>query len=311
MPPRSCPARIVAVAAALAAAGTLVPLTPVGAGPASVIDAPCGWATGPAPAHLDHVVWIIYENKTWNQIFTSGDAPYIHGLADRCGRADGMNHVYPKSLANYIALTSGITGGITSDRAPSVWPQAQVSLFQQLGAGNWRELNETMPSNCYLKGAGDFSVNHAPAQYYTAIRSQCADQSVPLGATPDISAPFTLIIPNKVHDMHRTDVTPTIQDRIRAGDEWTSQIVPQFLASPEYQAGTTAIFLTWDEANSKTTRIPFVAISPFTAPGTVSTTTFTHYSLLKATEEMLGISDFLAHAGDADTVSIRADFGLS
>jgi hypothetical protein len=134
---------------------------------------------------------------------------------------------------------------------------------------------------------------------------------VPLAPTPDISAPFTLIIPNKVHDMHRTDVTPTLPERIKAGDDWTSQIMPVLLASDEYQAGKTAIFLTWDEANNKTTRIPFVVISPYTAPGTASTTTFTHYSLLKATEEMLGISDFLAHAGDAGTVSVRSDFGLS
>ena len=286
-------------------------LIAAGASPSGVAaaDAPCGWATAGPPAQFDHVVWIIYENKTFDLVFSSGNAPYITALAEDCGRGENMHHVYTKSLANYIALTSGTTGGITSDRNPSIWPQSQVSLFEQLGRG-WRQLNESMPQNCYLKGSGDYTVNHAPAQYYTRIRDECQELSVPLGSVPDISARFTLIIPNKVHDMHRTDSTPTVPDRVRAGDQWTSQIMPQLLASAEYRAGKTVIILTWDEANARTSRIPFVVVSPYTAPDTRSTTNFDHYSVLKATEEMLGITTFLGAAGDAGTVSIRSDFNL-
>lgn len=270
---------------------------------------PCGWATGPPPAQFDHVVWIIYENKRWDMIFGSGWAPYIAGLAAQCGRADNMHHVYPKSLPNYIALTSGTTGGITSNRDPSYWPQSQVSLFEQLN-GDWRQLNESMPENCALKKSGDYTVNHSPAHYYTRIREECRELSVPMMFPPDISARFTLIIPNKIHDMHRTDSTPTQESRVRAGDEWTSQVMPQLLASPEYQAGRTVIILTWDEANQRTSRIPFVVISPYTAPGTVSNTAFNHYSVLKATEQMLGITTFLAGAADPAVTSIRPDFNL-
>ena len=276
----------------------------------AAVGDPCGWATAAAPRKFDHVVWIIYENKPFDVVFNSGNAPYITGLAEQCGRADNMHHVYPRSLPNYIALTSGTTGGVTTNGSPSAWPQSQESLFEQLGPGKWRQLNESMATNCALKRSGEFTVNHAPAHYYTRIQDQCRVQSVPLGPTPDISAPFTLIIPNKIHDMHRTNSTPTIASRVKAGDAWTKQIIPQLLASAEYQAGKTAIFLTWDEANARTSRIPFVAISPYTSPGTKSNTSFTHYSLLKATEEMLGISTFLGHAGDPGTVSIRSAFDL-
>jgi hypothetical protein len=296
------------IVTALALASSVLVPAAQGAGASEDDSGPCGSATTAPPAQFDHVVWIIYENKPWDLIFSSGDAPYITGLADQCGRGDNMHHLYPKSLANYIGLTSGTTGGINSDRSPSTWPQSQASIFEQLGT-DWRELNESMPSNCLLKSSGDYSVNHAPAQYYTAIRSTCQQRSIPLGSTPDISARFTLIIPNKVHDMHRTPSTPSIPSRIRAGDQWTSQIVPELIASPEYQAGKTAIFLTWDEANSKTDRIPFVVVSPYTAPLTRSNTSFTHYSLLEGTEEMLGLPKLLG-AADSGTTSIRAAFNL-
>lgn len=270
---------------------------------------PCGWLTTPAPEEFDHVVWIIYENKPFDMIFKSGHAPYITGLAEQCGRADNMHHVYPRSLPNYIAMTSGTTGNVTSNGSPNSWPQNQVSLFEQLGP-DWRQLNESMPTNCTTKGSGEFTVNHAPSHYYTRIRDQCQLQSVPMGATLDISARFTLVIPNKIHDMHNTTSTPTIPSRIKAGDDWTRLVIPQLLATDEYRAGKTAIFLTWDEANARTSHIPFVAISPYTAPGMKSTTAFTHYSLLKATEEMLGISVFLGKAAEAGTTSIRSAFNL-
>ena len=39
------------------------------------------------------------------------------------------------------------------------------------------------------------------------------------------------------------------------------------LASPEYQAGRSVIILGWDEANAKTTLMPFIVISPYAWEG--------------------------------------------
>src|SRR6266550_3605345 len=137
----------------------LVPGLPGVAVAESDSSGPCGSVTGPPPAHFDHVVWIVFENMPRSAIFSSGNAPYIKGLAAACGRADDMHSLYPKSLPNYIGLTSGTTGGVTSDGAPGALPQSQVSLFQQLGT-DWRQLNESMPSNCFMTNSGDFVVHH-------------------------------------------------------------------------------------------------------------------------------------------------------
>ena len=50
-----------------------------------------------------------------------------------------------------------------------------------------------------------------------------------------------------------------------------------------------------------------LAISPYVVPGTSSATAFTHYSLLKAAEDVAGVSE-LGNAATAN--SLRTAFGF-
>jgi phosphatidylinositol-3-phosphatase len=66
---------------------------------------------------------------------------------------------------------------------------------------------------------------------------------------------------------------------------------PKIFGSSEYKAGCTAVFVTWEEDDSSAgNHIATIVASPTTRPGTVSSTRFTHYSMLRTTEEMLGLS---------------------
>src|SRR5205085_2059628 len=96
---------------------------------------------------------------------------------------------------------------------------------------------------------------------------------------------------------------------VATGDAWLKQIIPKILAGPNYTAGDTALILTYDEGSGDNHIVTLVA-SPSTPAGTSSATAFTHYSLLRTTEEMLGIGSFLGHAGDPGTASMRAAFHL-
>ena len=71
------------------------------------------------------------------------------------------------------------------------------------------------------------------------------------------------------------------------------------------------VFLVWDENDgSAANRVPLIVVSPWTRPGTRSAKRFDHYSLLKSTEQLLGITTFLGHAGDRGTSSMVRAFGL-
>ena len=304
-----------AAAVALALAAGVLPS--VGREPtaAAATNPVCGWATGAPPTTFDHVVLLVFENKWRDQIYKGSNAPYLQSLAAACGRAMDMNTVDPAtSLANYIALTSGYTGypkHITSNRNPKTWPQSSVSIFEQVGT-DWLELAESMPSNCYIHHATDYTVNHNPAPYYTRIASTCKTNDIPMPATPDISSAYTQLTPNKTHIMHKpcSTCTSTQAQRIRAGDKWASEYLPKVFATPEYQAGKTVVIITWDEGNKRHSQVPFIVASAYTPAGYVTNAHLDHYSTLKGMEEMLGLP-LLGHAADSGTVSIRNYFGLS
>jgi hypothetical protein len=56
------------------------------------------------------------------------------------------------------------------------------------------------------------------------------------------------------------------------------------------------------------TPMPNVIIAPSVRPGATSSTRFDHYSLLRTTEEMLGITNYLG--GAATAPSMRSAFGM-
>jgi len=96
---------------------------------------------------------------------------------------------------------------------------------------------------------------------------------------------------------------------MQTGDAWLQSWVPKITSSPSYQAGNTVLFITWDEDDSQTgNHVATLVVSPYTSAGTKSATAYTHYSLLRTTEELLGITTFLGNAASA--TSMRAAFGL-
>ena len=277
------------------AIGQLVALRGAGAGPPG--QSPCGG--GKAPAHYDHVVWILFENHSYSSIIGSSSAPYFNQLAKACGLATNYNAITHPSLPNYIALTSGSTQGITDDGDPSRHPLDVPSIYNQLRGGKSRSLQESMPGNCRLSSSGEYLPRHNPEVYYTNVRSDCASYDVPLGSSADISARFTFVTPNRCNDMHSCSVS--------TGDTWLSRFLPRLLSSGQYRAGKTAVFITFDEGTHSDNRVATIVVAPSVHPGARTATAYTHYSLLRTSEEMLGLG-LLGNAASA--MSMRAAFGL-
>jgi hypothetical protein len=269
----------------------------------------CGTAATP-PAAWKHVIWIWMENKSESQVIGSGNAPFINSVAKACGLATNYAAVAHPSLPNYIAATSGATQGITDDSPPSSHPLAVASLYSQLTAAGltWHDYEEASPGNCPSANSGLYAVRHDPAAYYTGIAATCQTSDVPLGTlttgafATDVAngtlPTFSFVTPDLCNDMHDCSVN--------SGDNWLRTWLPKLIASPAYQAGTTAIFIVWDENDGSAGNVvPALVVSPSTPAGTQSATAFTHYSLLRTTEELLGLP-FLGNAATAQ--SMRADF---
>src|SRR5436305_2800289 len=125
------------------------------------------------PDRYDHVIWIVMENHSYDQIIGSSDAPYINRLAGEHGLATNFYAEAHPSLPNYIAMSSGSTQGIDDDDDPDSHPLDVPSIFSVLPGGGSRSLLESMPSNCARADAGDYAVRHNPQAYYVNLGGDC------------------------------------------------------------------------------------------------------------------------------------------
>jgi phospholipase C len=279
-------------------ASTTTASTPAPA-PASSSSTPVG--TPSPPKNYEHVVWVWMENHGYSQVIGNSAAPYETALAHQFGTATNYRSVGSPSLPNYIGATSGSTQGISDDDSPSSHALTVDNIFRQVRASGRteRSFQESMPTNCTLSSVDPYAVKHNPAAYYTGAddRAACRNDDVPFSGTLR-SGPlptFSFVTPNLCNDTHDCSVS--------TGDAWLKKFLPPLLDSPEYRAGTTAVIVMWDEDDP----MPNIVISPTTPAGTVVSQPFDHYSLLRTTEELLGLP-LLDRASSA--ASMRAAFHL-
>ena len=322
---------------AVAAPAVAMRVTTPAATPASVsFTQPCG--NPGAAVQITHVVWIWMENEAFGSVIGSPNAPYQTSLAHQCGLPKNSHNESHGSLDNYIAATSGenILGtSFVNDCSPNITTKhcttAGHSIFSQTEAAgeSWRGYAEDMPSNCDRTSKGNYAVRHNPAPYFSTLDS-CGEFDIPMGDVntqkgafyDDVNAgtlpSFSFITPNLIDDAHNSDAA--------VGDAWLSKLVPIITAGANYQSGDTAIFITNDEGagadlvigencsdrtldlKQPSCHIPTIVIAPHIPTGTVDDTFYTHYSMLRTAEELLGLP-LLGLAADAN--SMTADFDLA
>jgi hypothetical protein len=133
-----------------------------------------------------------------------------------------------------------------------------------------------------------------------------------ISATPN----FAFITPNLCHDGHDAPCKNGEPGGLTSADEFLRVWVPRILASPAFRQDGLLI-ITFDEGTDALAccgeqgltggpapgqfgpgggRIGAVLLSPFIAPGTVSSTPYNHYSLMRTVEDFFGLSH-LGYAG--------------
>jgi hypothetical protein len=307
------------IAVWLAAAGwlTLSLVVAPNAVSAPTATGPCG--TRPATgAVYHHIIWVWMENHSYSTIIGAPQAPYINGLASRCGLATNYHNISHPSLPNYMAGTSGLTVSAVQKFASDCSPSATCStpapsIFGQ--GETWKSYEESMPTNCAKADNGEYAVRHNPAVYYTKLAG-CATNDVPYPhLAADLAAnklpAFSFVTPNLIDDMHSGTVTQ--------GDSWLSKNLPVIFNSAEYRSGSVAVLITWDEGEGGLStncpanvtdigcHVATIVASPTTKVGAKSATLFNHWSLLRTTEQLLGLP-LLGQAATATSMS--GPFGL-
>jgi hypothetical protein len=281
-------------------------------------NSPCG-RVHPRSASYSHVIWIWMENQSYDAVIGSRSAPFLASLGRQCGLATSYRGITHPSLPNYIAATSGLSrhalGRFATDCSPSAnCSTAAKSIFAQ--APSWRAYEESMPRPCDRHDAGLYAVRHNPPAYYRPLGLECLRNDLPIdrldGALTRNSLPaFSFITPNTCHDGHDCSVG--------SADAWLAREVREIVRSDSYRSGATVLFITYDEGagdipvdcgaypHAVSCHVATVVVSPSTPPGTRSAERFNHYSLLRTTEDLLGLRP-LGMAARAHSMS--SAFGL-
>ena len=271
-----------------------------------------GRAAGPP----SHVIVVMEENRSFEQIIGSPAAPFLNRLSAHGTLLTDYHAVTHPSLPNYVALLSGRTP-LRRDCFACTF--TGPTLVDQLEARHisWAAYLEGLPRPCStVTGRGAYTEAVDPFMHAARIRDHPArcDRVLPFRRFhPDLAAgrlpAVVFVMPDLHHEMHSGSV--------RVADRWLQRLVEQLRASPVWRQRTRLV-VTFDESRGRDRRsccdglgrggrVSTVVAGPQVPRGR-DRTPYTHYALLRSIEAAFGLP-FLGHAGDPATATIPAVAG--
>jgi hypothetical protein len=228
----------------------------------------------------DHVVVVVMENHSFDQIMHPDRAPFIYNLG--VGGALFVNSfaVLHPSQPNYFALFSGSTQNVRDDKrhsfdAPTLagaLSAAHLSFVGYTETGSPREHN---PWESFTNSqATERSLNEFPNDF---------------ARLPTVS----FVIPDLHHDMH--------DGSVREGDTWLRVHLSEY--AEWARTHNSLLIVTFDEDNDAAgNHIPTIFFGARVRPGRYAER-ITHYSVIRTLLEMYALPPF---ADAAITPPIRA-----
>jgi hypothetical protein len=256
---------------------------------------------------------IVMENHDYDEIVgKTSTAPFINSLIDDYGLATNyMDSGTHPSLPNYLTMISGdpqYLGVLDLNPDTYPFPVQKDNLGSQLEAAKipWRSYQETMGTPCNLSGAsgptGDYAPKHDPFLYFTDMQKTtaglCEQTNVDFSSfAADLAAGtyrYMWITPNLTNDGHDPNANTTdFVKALKQSDAWAKTVIQQIIASTVYK-NNGIIFLTWDEAEGRTSgakskdQVPMIVISPnIKSKGFKSAMPYSHKSYLATVEDLL------------------------
>ena len=283
------------------------------------IDGPAG-GDGPGPqdgpghdgTHAARTVFVIpMENEPSSAIYgNTNQAPYINGLFAAAARATMFHDELPSlaSEPHYLWMEAGTNSFADKTFLTDDNPSASNSttstahlVTQLTTAGlSWMAYQEDIAADtCPIGGVGQYAPKHDPFVFFTdvagnppsASNAGCKAHHKPYSRfAADLAAgtlaSYVFITPNLCNDMHGSFGCPGNNSDIKSGDNWLAAQLPPILSYA--QAHDSVVFLVWDEGDSSNL-VPFLALGPHVKVGTTSSVSYSHSSMVKSVEEMLGV----------------------
>lgn len=234
-----------------------------------------------AKPHASYVVVVIMENRDYDLVIGSSQAPYINGtLVPQVALMTNSHAITHPSEPNYLGLFSGSTQGVTDDSCPHSF--SAVNAGQELIAAGltFDGYSESMPYDGYTGcSSGEYARKHNPWVNFTNVP---ASSNLVYNGFVTPPSTLTIVVPNLCDDMHDCST--------QTGDTWLSKNLPAILKYDKKHDGL--LILTWDEADPDSNgqnQIATLLIGPMVKPGKYAQK-ITHYSTLRTIEDIAGVA---------------------
>jgi hypothetical protein len=249
------------------------------------------------------------------------------------GQTIGQGCVYPTSIASLPDQLekAGLSWkGYMEDMGNDTTREAATCGHPAIGAKDGTQV---------ATKTDQYATRHNPFMYFHSIvddQARCDSHVVNLGNLPadlgsiDSTANYTFITPSLCHDGHDSPCASGEPGGLQSINSFLLQWVPQILASPAFQKDGLLI-ITFDESNGVTSdssaccgegpgpntllpgllgpgggKVGAVLLSPFIKPGTVTTTAYNHYSMLRSVQDIFGLQ-YLGYAGATGQAGFGSD----
>ncbi len=249
--------------------------------------------------HLDHVVVLVEENHSFEEILGAADAPYLDTLAQRGAIFTDSHAIAHPSEPNYLALFAGSTFGLSSDACPQSFAAPNLGGELLAAGSTFSGYSESLPQAGYTgcdDGGSPFDLLYARKHNpWVDFANVPTSSNQPFSSFPtDFSQLPTVafVVPNQQHDMHSGSVA--------AGDTWAQQHVDSYAQwAPSHNS---LLIVTWDEDDgSASNHILTLFIGAHVQAGRYGET-ISHYDVLRTLEALNGLP-LTANAASATTIA--------
>jgi phosphatidylinositol-3-phosphatase len=237
------------------------------------------------PKSVEHVVVVVEENHSYQDIMGSSDAPYIHSLAKQGAVFSNYHAIEHPSQPNYLDLFSGDNQGVTDDSCPHSFSTDNLANQLLQHGLTFQGFSEDLPysgfTGCSAGGIwkGTYARKHNPWVNFTNVPKAV---NLPFSMFPHdfrLLPTISFVIPNLKHDMH--------DGTIREGDQWLQEHLDAYVKWS--QNHNSLLVVVWDEDDgAENNRIPMLMVGPMVRPGTY-TTVYNHFHLLRTLEDLYGL----------------------
>jgi hypothetical protein len=246
---------------------------------------------------VDHIVIVVEENHSFEEIVGNKSAPYMNRLFKAGANLTNHYAVEHPSQPNYLDLFAGSNQGVTTDGTPKQTFKTANLASELIHKGfTFTGYSEGLPKAGY-SGPYDlktgYARKHNPWVNFTNV-------------SPKLNLPFTsfprdysklptvsFVVPNLDHDIH--------DGTIKQADDWLKANLSGYIEWAKQH--NSLLILTWDEDDmSAENRIPTVLVGPMVIPMKYKAKT-NHYTLLRTIEEIYGLND-VGHSNNEKAINV-------